>query len=72
MQQIVRFLVDFVTRRGIKQAFIAEKTGLSADVISKIFKGERRLQADEFLRICKAVNIPDEEIKQLIADINNP
>lgn len=53
-------LKEFVETNGIKQIHIAEKTGLSADTISKILNGQRRILADEFLIICEQMNInPD-------------
>lgn len=50
-------LNDYVTENGIKQGFIAQKTGLSADTVSKILNGKRRIMADEFLDICAALSI---------------
>lgn len=50
-------LSDYVREHGIKRVYIAQKTGLSADTVSKILNGNRRIQADEFLSICTALNI---------------
>lgn len=50
-------LNEYVTDNGIKQIYIVQKTGLSADTISKILKGKRRILADEFLIICAALDI---------------
>ena len=50
-------LNDYVDKNGIKQSFIAQKTGISPDTISKILNGNRRIMADEFLDICTALNI---------------
>lgn len=54
---INRKLNEYVTANGIKQIYIVQKTGLSADTISKILKGKRRILADEFLTICVALDI---------------
>ena len=50
-------LNKYVEEKGIKQAYIARKTGLTADTVSKIMNGNRRILADEFLTICRALDI---------------
>lgn len=50
-------LSKYVSENGIKQIYIAQKTGLTADTVSKILKGNRRILADEFLIICTALGI---------------
>jgi len=50
-------LNDYLKKRGMKQAYIVQKTGINADTISKILNGKRRIQADEFLSICFALDI---------------
>lgn len=46
-----------ISEKGIKQVYIAQKTGITTDNISKILKGNRRILADEFLKICTALDI---------------
>lgn len=50
-------LNEYVTANGIKQIYIAQKTGLTADTVSKILNGNRRILADEFLLICTVLEI---------------
>ena len=50
-------LNDYIEENGIKQIHIAQKTGMSADTISKILNGNRRILADEFLLICSVLEI---------------
>lgn len=50
-------LSEYVSDNGIKQVYIAQKTGLPADTVSKMLKGNRRILADEFLLICTALDI---------------
>lgn len=50
-------LNEYVVENGIKQVYIAQKTGLTADTVSKMLKGNRRILADEFLLICTALDI---------------
>ena len=50
-------LSEYVSDNGIKQVYIAQKTGLPADTVSKMLNGNRRILADEFLVICMALDI---------------
>lgn len=50
-------LNQIVVENGIKQCYIAQKTGISPDAISKILGGNRKILADEFLTICIALDI---------------
>ncbi len=70
MDKIIDFLCNFVESRGIKQRYISEKTGISDDTISKIFTGKRRILASEFLAICRALNVPSEDIDKLMSEMN--
>lgn len=47
----------YVAENGIKQVYIAQKTGLTPDTVSRMLNGSRRILADEFLLICNALNI---------------
>lgn len=58
-----KLLAKIVEQRGIKQIYISEKTGLSADVISKILRSERKMTAEEFLAICDALDINPNEFR---------
>ncbi len=70
MKNIIQFLNDYLSEHGIKQSFVSEKAGISADLLSKTLKGERRLLADEFIRICKAIKIPEIDIARLVCEVN--
>lgn len=47
---------NYILNNGIKQSFIVEKTGLSKDIISAILNKRRKMSADEFEIICRALN----------------
>ena len=50
-------LDKFIKENGIKQSFIAERTGIDKSTISAILNGHRKLKADELDIICKkAIN----------------
>lgn len=52
-QKISKYIVD----NGIKQKFIAEKTGIPENVLSMMLNGKRRIEADEFIEIILALNV---------------
>lgn len=51
---------EYLNANGIKQSFVAEKTGLSAMVISDICNGNRKIDVVEYYKICKVLNVPFE------------
>lgn len=57
-------LKEIIERRGIKQIFICQKTGMTADTISRIINNTRKMTAEEFLNICEALGIDPNEFRQ--------
>ena len=48
-------VAQYLEELGIKQSWLAQKTGLTDNMISGILNGKRKMTADEFVRICKAI-----------------
>ena len=48
---------EYLVENGIKQAFLVDKTGLSASKISNVCNHDRRIDAIEYYKICKALNV---------------
>ena len=48
----------YLSERGIKQAFLAEKTGLTNSQISDICIHDRKVDCIEYYKICKALDLP--------------
>ena len=49
---------QYLKANGIKQSFLAEKTGIPAYTISDICKGERRnVSVIEYYKICEALGV---------------
>ena len=55
-------LKDYIDNNGIKMTFIAERTGITKDRLSRIFRKERRLTADEFLAITEVLKVDVNEL----------
>lgn len=52
----------YMEKNGIKQTFLSNKTGISPQTISAILNGNRKIEAVEYFKICKALNIPLESM----------
>lgn len=48
---------EYLDANGIKQAFLVERTGLSANKISGICAGKRGIDCIEYYKICKALGL---------------
>lgn len=47
---------EYIRYAGIKQATICEKTGIRTDAMSAMLNGKRKMTADEFEKICRAID----------------
>lgn len=50
-------LKQFLEERGIKQSYLVKKTNMTADAISRILAGKRKITAEELLLICEALHV---------------
>jgi transcriptional regulator with XRE-family HTH domain len=48
----------YLQENGIKQTFLAEKTGLTKMQINDICVRDRKIDCVEYYKICKALNLP--------------
>ena len=46
---------EYIKHMGIKQVIISEKTGISKDALSAILNNKRKMSADEFEKVCIAI-----------------
>ena len=51
----------YVDGKGIKQSAIASATGMSKSAVSETLNGNRTLTAEEFVRICRFLEVPCEK-----------
>lgn len=58
-------LKKYITENGIKQTFIAEKAGMSAELLRRSLEGKRVLKADEFIVICIVLSLDLDYFKAL-------
>lgn len=48
----------YLEENGIKQNFLSEKTGIPASVINAILNDKRKVEANEYMKICDAIGVP--------------
>lgn len=51
-------IADYLGHKGIKQAFICEKTGMTPQALGAALKRDRKIDIDEYIAICDALNLP--------------
>lgn len=49
-------LKTYMKKRGIKQTYVASVTKISPQVLGQILNENRKLEASEYFKICRAVN----------------
>ena len=54
---VVKNLVDYLTARGIKQTFVAEKCGWNRQKVNAICAGKQGVSMDDYIKICDALGI---------------
>ncbi len=51
-----------ITRAGIKKKFLSNEIGVSEQTMSAMLSGRRKINADEFYKICVALNMTPNEL----------
>ena len=49
---------EYLTEHGIKQSYLAEKVGLTNSAMSDICINDRKIECQEYYKICRALNVP--------------
>lgn len=58
-------LKKIVEEKGIKQSYLCEHTGMTADAVSRILNSNRKVTAEKFLGICQVLDVdPRQFFKQ--------
>lgn len=48
-------IAKFVEENGIKQSALADKTGMTKQALSESLRGLRKITAEEYVAICRAL-----------------
>lgn len=57
---------EYRVKKGLSQNDLAKKVGLSQQAIALIENGKRKLEADLFIKILQALNLSEEESKDIL------
>jgi plasmid maintenance system antidote protein VapI len=60
-----------LSERGIKQTYIAKAIGIENNVFSMMLNNKRKITAEEYFRICKAIGINAEYFADQYKEENN-
>lgn len=55
---------SYLDRNGIKQAYLSEKTNIPANTLNAMLNGQRRIEVNEYINICSALNVPLDKFAQ--------
>ena len=53
-----RNIKNYLDRHGIRQKFLSEKTEIPENALSAMLNGNRRIEVNEYISICKALHVP--------------
>lgn len=48
----------YLLENGIRRKFIVDKTGMTQNAVCLTLNGQRKLAADEYIKICDALGVP--------------
>lgn len=57
-------LKNIIKSKGITIYFLSKQTGIKYELLRRVFSGERKLTADEFILILDAAGIAFDEISE--------
>lgn len=49
--------------KGIKQSYVSEKTGIPAPILNMMLNGNRKIEVNEYMKICDAIGVPLDQFK---------
>jgi transcriptional regulator with XRE-family HTH domain len=57
--------------KGIRQSFVSKKTGIPASILNMILNNNRKIEANEYMKICDAIGVPLDYFKSNSATIGS-
>lgn len=49
---------EYIVSTGLKLGVIADRAGIARNVFSSMMNGKRKITAEEYFSICKALDVP--------------
>lgn len=57
-QVIAKNIKNYISERGIRQSFVAEKVNIPSSALSKMLAGEQTIDVVTYYEICKTLHVP--------------
>ena len=57
-----------MAENGLKQTHIAEKAGIPKPIFCMMLNDKRKIEVNEYMRICDAIGVPLDQFKPHIPD----
>lgn len=54
---IESYIAEYIKNQGIKLSFLSDATGIQYELLRRSLKNDRKLRADEFIKICNVLKI---------------
>lgn len=58
----------YLVKNGLKQSHIAKKAGIPEPIFCMMLNDKRRIEVNEYMRICDAIGVPLEQFKPRMPD----
>lgn len=53
----------YLKANGIKQTYVSEKTGIPAPILNMMLNDSRKIEVNEYIKICDAIGVPLEQFR---------
>ena len=53
----------YLKENGIKQSYVSEKAGIPQSILNMMLNNNRKIEANEYMRICDALGVPLDKFK---------
>lgn len=60
----------YLDEKGIKYSYLSEKTGIPMNMLSPTLNGKRKMSAEEYFTICKALGVSEDTFAPDKQEIN--
>lgn len=48
----------YLLSNGIKQSYVSERTRIPAPILNMMLNDNRKIEANEYMKICEAIGVP--------------
>lgn len=62
---------DYLEKNGIKQSYVSEKTEIPAPILNMMLNNNRKIEINEYMKICDAIGVPLEQFKPRTSEKKN-